>query len=84
MARDYKHEYAAYQGKPEQIKHRAERNAARREMEKKGLAHKGDGKDVGHKKSLRDGGSNKPSNTKMQSVASNRGWRRGKSSYNPD
>jgi hypothetical protein len=84
MARDYKHEYATYQGKPEQIKHRAERNMARRELEKAGRAHKGDGKDVGHKKSLRNGGSNRLSNVRVQSVASNRGWRRGKSSYNPD
>ena len=84
MTRDYKKEYQTYQGKPEQIKHRAERNKARREMEKKGLARKGDGKDVGHKKSLRDGGSNAPSNWKMQTVESNRGWRKGKHSYNPD
>lgn len=30
--RDYKKEYREYQGKPEQIKNRAKRNKARREM----------------------------------------------------
>lgn len=35
---------------PEQKKRRAQRNAARREMEKRGLVRKGDGKDVDHKK----------------------------------
>lgn len=49
MARDYKKEYSNYQGKPSQIKRRASRNKARRMMEKKGLAHKGDGKDVDHR-----------------------------------
>lgn len=48
-ARDYKREYAIYHGKPEQIKRRAQRNAARRELAKAGLVHKGDGKDVHHK-----------------------------------
>jgi hypothetical protein len=33
---------------PEQKKRRAQRNAARREMEKKGRVHKGDGKDIDH------------------------------------
>ena len=48
-ARDYKREYALYHGKPEQIKRRAQRNAARRMMAKAGLVRKGDGKDVHHK-----------------------------------
>lgn len=47
--RNYKKEYANYQGKPDQIKRRAKRNAARAKMVKKGKAHKGDGKDVNHK-----------------------------------
>lgn len=46
--RNYRHEYDAYQGRPDQIKERAKRNAARREMVKKGKAHKGDGLDVAH------------------------------------
>ncbi len=41
--RDYKAEYANYQGKPEQIKNRAERNAARAQLEKAGKVRKGDG-----------------------------------------
>lgn len=48
MARDYKKEYRDYQGKPEQIKRRAQRNAARRAAAKRGLVHKGDGKEVDH------------------------------------
>lgn len=47
--RDYKKEYRNYQGTPEQIKRRAERNAARRKMEAAGRVHKGDGKEVDHK-----------------------------------
>ena len=47
--RDYKREYAIYHGKPEQIKRRAGRNAARRKAVAAGKAKKGDGKDVHHK-----------------------------------
>lgn len=49
MARDYKKEYANYQGKPDQIKRRSSRNKARRKAEKAGRVSKGDGKDVDHK-----------------------------------
>lgn len=58
MARDYKAEYANYHGKPEQKKKRAMRNAARREMEKKGVVRKGDGMDVDHTKPIAKGGNN--------------------------
>jgi hypothetical protein len=44
MARDYKKEYRDYQGKPEQIKRRAQRNAARKKL---GLK-KGDPREAGH------------------------------------
>lgn len=81
MARDYKHEYATYQGKPEQIKKRAERVMARREE----IKHYGKaalaGKDVDHIDPLRNGGSNAPSNLRIASVKKNRGWRRGKHGY---
>lgn len=77
-ARDYKEEYARYQGKPEQIKNRAQRNAARAEMMKAGKAHKGDGKDVGHKRAIDNGGTNAAGNLAIQSVASNRGYKRDK------
>lgn len=78
MARDYKKEYAEYQGRPEQIKHRAERNKARREMEKEGKVHKGDGMEVDHRNPIRDGGSNLPSNWRVVTRARNRGWADGK------
>ncbi len=47
--RNYKREYAIYHGKPEQIKRRAQRNAARRTLERLGRVRKGDGKDVHHR-----------------------------------
>lgn len=48
MPRNYKLEYANYQGKPEQKKRRAQRNKARRLAERQGKVSKGDGKDVHH------------------------------------
>lgn len=48
-------EYDAYQGKPEQKKRRAQRNAARAEAEKRGDVRKGDGKEVDHLGSNRKG-----------------------------
>ena len=71
MARDYKREYK-WQGTEEQKKNRAARNKARRAAIKAGKAKKGDGKDVGHKKSLKSGGSKSVSNTKIQSRSANR------------
>lgn len=76
MARDYKKEYAQYHSKPEQKHNRALRNAARREMEDRGLVRKGDGKDVDHKKPLDKGGSNDPSNWRVLPKSKNRGYRR--------
>jgi hypothetical protein len=66
----------AYNARPEQKKNRAERNAARREMEKSGAVHKGDGKDVDHKKMLDNGGSNTRSNLRVVDQKTNRGWRK--------
>lgn len=66
----------AYNARPEQKKNRAERNAARREMEKAGVVHKGDGKDVDHKKMLDNGGSNARSNLRVVDQKTNRGWRK--------
>lgn len=37
-----------YGSKPSQIKRRSERNKTRRMLEKQGVVHKGDGKDVDH------------------------------------
>ena len=74
--RKYKEEYAAYQGSEEQKKKRAKRNKARAQMEKAGKVSKGDGKDVGHKKALGKGGSNKTSNWQVESKSGNRGFSR--------
>ena len=46
--RDYKKEYQAYHGKPEQIKRRAQRNSARAAAADSGAVSKGDGKEVDH------------------------------------
>jgi 5-methylcytosine-specific restriction endonuclease McrA len=78
MARDYKREYANYQGKPEQLKNRAKRNAARAEMMKAGRVKKGDGKDVDHKRPLSKGGSTSKSNLRVTSVHGNRAYKRQK------
>lgn len=75
-ARDYKAEYARYHGKPEKIKERAQRNAARSEMAKSHGKAAIAGKDVHHKKPLRKGGSNAKSNLAVSSVHQNRGWER--------
>lgn len=70
--------YRDYQGKPEQIAKRAQRNAARAAMEKKVGAAALRGKDVDHKTPISRGGSNSPSNLRIQDVATNRGWERKK------
>lgn len=77
-ARNYKREYETYQGKPEQIKKRAERNSARAAMMKAGRVHKGDGKDVDHKVPLSKGGSTAKSNLRVVSVHTNRAYKRQK------
>lgn len=66
--RDYKREYARYHSKPEQIKNRALRNAARRMM---GLK-VGDPREVDHKKPLSKGGTNSPNNLRVVSRSTNR------------
>ena len=78
MPRDYKAEYQNYHGKPEQIKKRDMRNAARREMEKKGLVKKGDGKDVDHKVPIAKGGGNGNSNLRVVPKSVNRSFPRTK------
>ena len=55
MARDYRKEYDEYHAKPEQIKRRAQRNAARAKAAKDGSVKKGDGKEVDHLGSNRKG-----------------------------
>lgn len=74
----------AYNAQPEQVAKRVKNNAARREAIREGRAHVGDGKDVAHKKSLENGGTNAASNLTVQDRGTNRGWRKGSASYNPD
>lgn len=78
--RDYKREYAAYQGKPEQIKNRSKRNQARATMAKAGKVKKGDGKDVDHKRALSKSGLNQLSNLQAISKSKNRSFSRNKDS----
>ena len=74
----------AYNARPEQVAKRVLNNAARREAIKDGRARVGDGKDVAHIKSLENGGTNAKGNTRVESRAKNRGWRKSSGSYNPD
>jgi hypothetical protein len=70
----YRLHYENYQGKPEQIKKRSERNKARREMIAKVGKSALKGKDVDHRKPLRDGGAGtKLSNLRVRTVHANRG-----------
>jgi hypothetical protein len=72
--RDYAKEYARYHGKPEKIKERAQRNAARAEVKKRAGAAAIAGKDVHHKRAIRNGGGNGNGNLAISSVHRNRGW----------
>jgi len=76
--RDYAAEYARFHGKPEEIKKRAKRNAARSQMAKSHGKAAIAGKDVHHKNPLRNGGGNGKSNLSLSSVHRNRGWEREK------
>ncbi len=67
---------AKYNSKPEQIKKRASRNAARAKMVKAGKARKGDGKDVDHQNG--NPLNNKASNLAMRDKSSNRSYARTK------
>jgi len=74
----------AYNARPEEVAKRVKNNAARRDAIKSGKASVGDGKDVAHKKSLENGGGNGKGNTTVQDRSTNRAWRKGSGSYNPD
>jgi hypothetical protein len=74
--RDYKAEYANYDGTPEVKKKRAQRNKARRMLEREGIVHKGDGKDVDHKRPLSKGGTTTRSNIAAKPASSNRSFKR--------
>lgn len=74
MARDYKREYATYQGTEDQKKKRALRNKARRQAIRDGKASKGDGTDVHHVTAISKGGAN--GRTKVVPASENRSFDR--------
>ena len=76
MPRDYKKEYANYDGTDAVKKKRAQRNKARRMLEREGVVHKGDGKDVDHKTPLSKGGKTVRSNLKAEPASKNRSYKR--------
>lgn len=74
--RNYAREYANYDGTPAVKKKRAERNKARRMLEKEGVVHKGDNLDVDHKKPLSKGGSTNRKNLRAVPASKNRSFSR--------
>jgi len=75
--RDYQKE-RKYDSKPVVKKRRAQRTAARYQMEKEGLVKVGDGKHVDHKTPLSKGGSNKRKNLRVVSAKKNVSYARTK------
>jgi hypothetical protein len=73
--RDYKAEYAKYQGTEEQKKKRAQRNKARRKAMREGKVSKGDGKDVAHVKAMDKGGKNSDG-VRVETASRNRSFKR--------
>ncbi len=67
-----------YNHRPDIIKNRSERNSARRIMANKVGKKAIEGKDIDHKKMVKDGGTNALSNLRIQSPHKNRGWERNK------
>jgi hypothetical protein len=77
--RDYKQEKKTSDARGEKVK-RAERDRARYKMQKLGMVHKGDGKDVDHIHMLSKGGAPMAmSNLRVESAHKNRSFPR-----NPD
>lgn len=70
-----------YNGSEEQKKRRAQRNAARRKMEKTGAVRKGDGKDVDHRN--KNTSNNSRSNLRVRSKSANRADNRGTGGRKP-
>ncbi len=66
-----------YNATPEMKRKREMNNNARLQLMKEGKVHKGDGKDVDHKRPLRSGGSNSRGNLRAIPASRNRGWRDG-------
>jgi hypothetical protein len=76
--RNYKKE-DRYEDSPAQIKHREERNLLRAHTAAK-LGHDPVG-DVAHIKPLAGGGINSLGNSRVESIAKNRSWRKGQKGY---
>lgn len=77
--RDYRRELEwEHKKKPNRVKDRADRNAARSTMMEEGKVRKGDGKDVDHKRPLSKGGSNSRKNLRVRSASANRSFKRKK------
>jgi hypothetical protein len=76
MPRNYAKEYANYDGTLAVKKKRAARNKARRMLEREGVVHKGDGKDVDHKTPLSKGGTTVRSNLTAKPASANRSYKR--------
>ena len=74
--RNYAQEYANYDGTEAVKKKRAQRNKARRMLEREGVVHKGDGLDVDHKKPLSKGGTTVRSNLRAEPASKNRSYKR--------
>jgi len=62
--------------KPQRVKERSKRNAARALMMEEGRAYKGDGRDVDHKKPLSKGGGNGRGNLRVVAASKNRSVKR--------
>lgn len=67
-----KHELSRFQSTKKAKKDRAARNKARRQAEREGRVHKGDGKEIDHVRGLASGGSNAKSNIRVVSRKFNR------------
>lgn len=74
-AKGLKRQYELWDGTEEGKKKRAARNSARRSAIRSGRVHKGDGKDVDHKKGVSAG--NSSSNIRVMSSSANRGRTQG-------
>jgi len=70
-----------YNGSEEQKRRRAQRNAARRKMEKTGAVRKGDGKDVDHRN--KNTSNNSKTNLRVRSRSANRADNRGTGGRKP-
>jgi ketosteroid isomerase-like protein len=74
----------AFNATPKEAEKGVERRRNRRHAISDGQVAIGDNKDLAHRKALENGGSNAKTNLTVQSEKTNRGWRKGSGSYNPD